>query len=978
MLRSLDAGVSGMQANQTKMDVIGNNIANVGTTAFKTSRARFQDMLSQNITDATAPNYSEGGVNASQIGLGVKVGGVDVVTTQGSMSPTNRNLDAGIDGEGYFVVAKGPTNFEDGIINLNQAAGTHNIDTDSLSASKEDLMYTRDGAFAVDSEGNLLTSDGFRIMGYSLTNDSTTEKATTEASNIVSAGGFNFQFGPGAELNGYTVSIGSVGAGTNPSSSIDIANKKIILNGDFTKAGALTLTQVQTSINNALSNAGIAQSVNVTGAPANITGILSNPVSGGVSLTNPSTVNAGGFTFNFGSGSQLNGYTIALGTVSAGTVPSVSVDTTSKTITLNGDFVTPNALNYAKLQAALSSALTAKSISQTISVSGSPANIVGITSAEITGGLDLAAPSPAGVNLNGYNFKFNKSVGSQYNDYTIDFGNISKGTPVSVTQDKANKRFIINGDFSAAPTPASIQSAFGTLLGTPNPVTVAAQKGVTPTTYSQSAAIGGNATTAGKVTGFQGLTFDFTPGTELSSYTIQLGNMTPGSATTASINTTSTPPTISINGDFTTPGAIKNLDITNAINATLQNAGISQTVSVSGNATSIAPSNKISGGVDSTPAGNVTAGGVTFTFGNGTTFNGYSVTLGNIGKGTNPSANIDMANKVITINGDFTSPNGITLTDVQNALNTEINSKFTAPLPAVFVSGAPSTLSGVSSNSVTGGGDQVAPTSISALGFDYKFTAGSSLNGYTITAGSINAGTPTSATLDTASKKIIINGDFTTSNTVNASDLQSAINNALTKAAIPQQITVSGTAQSISGTASGTITGGTPVQSISSSGVIDFVDATKTVNAYDTFLKTLKIPDKIHDTANNTDYSIRTFNIGKDGIISAVLEDGRVAALGQIAMAGFRNPSGLNNLGNNLYHTSVNSGVATFRTGSGTLGEDNSKGFGDIRQGMLEMSNVDLAQQFTDMIVTSRSFQANTKVITTGDEILQDILGLKR
>ncbi|MDP4177057.1 MAG: flagellar hook-basal body complex protein [Bacillota bacterium] len=974
MLRSLDAGVSGMQANQTKMDVIGNNIANVGTTAFKTSRARFQDMLSQNITDATAPNYSEGGVNASQIGLGVKVGGVDVVTTQGSMSPTNRNLDAGIDGEGYFVVAKGPTSFEDGTINLNQAAGTHNIDTNSINASQEDLMYTRDGAFAVDSEGNLLTSDGFRIMGYSLTNDSTTEKASTEAPNVVTSGGFNFQFGPGAELNGYTVSLGNVGAGTNPSSSIDTANKKIILNGDFTKAGALTLTQVQTSINNALSNAGIAQSVNVTGSPANIIGIVSNPVSGGVSLTNPASVNAGGFTFNFGPGSQLNGYTIALGTVSAGSVAAANVDTTSKTITINGDFVTPNALNSAKLQAALNSALSSKSISQTISVNGTPSSIVGLTSTGITGGLDNAAPSPAGVNLNGYNFKFNTSVGSQYNDYNVDFGNISKGTPISVTQDKANKRFIINGDLSTAPTPAAIQSAFDTLLGASDPVTVAAQGGVTPTAYPQSSAIGGNATTPGQVAGFQGLTFNFTAGTSLAAYKIQLGNITPGTATTASIDTTNS--VITINGDFATSGALKNLDLTNAINTALQNSGMTQTVSsISGAATAVPVSNKISGGVDSTPPSNVTAGGVTFTFANGTKYNGYSITLGTIAKGTNTNAAIDTANKLITINGDFTSPNGISLTDIQNALNTATT---TASLPTIFVSGAPATLSGVSSNSVTGGGDQVAPTNISALGFDFKFTAGSSLNGYTITAGSINAGTPTSATLDTANKKIIINGDFTTTNAVASSDLQSAINNALTKAAIPQQITVSGTAQSISGTASGTITGGTPVQSISSSGVIDYVDATKTVNAYDTFLKTLKIPDKIHDTANNTDYAIRTFNIGKDGIISAVLEDGRVAALGQIAMASFRNPSGLNNLGNNLYHTSVNSGVATFRTGAGTLGEDNSKGFGDIRQGMLEMSNVDLAQQFTDMIVTSRAFQANTKVITTGDEILQDILGLKR
>ncbi|MEG0668602.1 MAG: flagellar hook-basal body complex protein, partial [Clostridium sp.] len=109
-----------------------------------------------------------------------------------------------------------------------------------------------------------------------------------------------------------------------------------------------------------------------------------------------------------------------------------------------------------------------------------------------------------------------------------------------------------------------------------------------------------------------------------------------------------------------------------------------------------------------------------------------------------------------------------------------------------------------------------------------------------------------------------------------------------------------------------------------------------------------------------------------------VLEDGRVAALGQIAMASFNNAEGLTKLGGNLYGGTVNSGDPVLKAGVGTLGEDNSAGYGDNLQGMLEMSNVDLSEQFTDMIVSTRAFQAAGKMITTGDEILQDIINLKR
>lgn len=169
----MSTGVAGMQANQTALDVIGNNIANSSTVAFKQSRTRFQDMLSQNLSNGTMPTGTLGGTNPSQVGLGVKVAGVDTVTTQGNMNPTGRNLDAAIDGDGYFMVSKGPTVWDtttgaaaNGItVNNTAVTGTHTITGTSANVS---INYTRDGAFTLDSQGNLLTSDGYRVLGYTI------------------------------------------------------------------------------------------------------------------------------------------------------------------------------------------------------------------------------------------------------------------------------------------------------------------------------------------------------------------------------------------------------------------------------------------------------------------------------------------------------------------------------------------------------------------------------------------------------------------------------------------------------------------------------------------------------------------------------------------------------------------------------------------------------------------------------------------
>ncbi|KIL39241.1 flagellar basal body rod protein FlgG [Gordoniibacillus kamchatkensis] len=139
MLRSLYSGVSGMRGFQTKLDVIGNNIANVNTIGFKASRVMFQDILSQTVAGVTAPdqNGAYGGVNAKQIGLGTAISTIDTVHTQGSAMTTNVPTDLRIAGDGFFMVQ--------------DTAGNR--------------MLTRAGNFHFDVNRDLVNSDGLFVIG---------------------------------------------------------------------------------------------------------------------------------------------------------------------------------------------------------------------------------------------------------------------------------------------------------------------------------------------------------------------------------------------------------------------------------------------------------------------------------------------------------------------------------------------------------------------------------------------------------------------------------------------------------------------------------------------------------------------------------------------------------------------------------------------------------------------------------------------
>ena len=138
MLRSLYSGISGLRAHQTMMDVTGNNISNVNTVGYKAAATLFQDTMSQTVATGGRPQPPDrGGVNAAQIGLGVKLADIATNFRQGSQQPTGVGTDLMIQGDGFFVLEEGGQ-----------------------------TPFTRSGGFHFDSAQNLVAPNGAYVMGY--------------------------------------------------------------------------------------------------------------------------------------------------------------------------------------------------------------------------------------------------------------------------------------------------------------------------------------------------------------------------------------------------------------------------------------------------------------------------------------------------------------------------------------------------------------------------------------------------------------------------------------------------------------------------------------------------------------------------------------------------------------------------------------------------------------------------------------------
>ena len=290
MLRSLFAGVTGLQSHQVAMDVESNNIANVNTIGYKYSRANFADLLAQTGQIATAPQGDLGGKNAVQVGLGTSINSVTRIMTQGSIQNTDKNTDVAIQGDGFFIVS-----------------------SDGGSTYK----YSRSGDFKFDATGNFVDNNGFVVQGWVRDEETGVVDSTAPISNILIAPGLTTPANASTEVtlkanldSGETVETFGV---TNPLESYSLSDYL-----GYLAAVPGPFTPAQTAANlahTAASNAAEDMSVMFNDQGRSL--VLQPNQGVWVSYkdsTAQRTIGAGAFAFSF----TLNG------TVINGTTPGVS------------------------------------------------------------------------------------------------------------------------------------------------------------------------------------------------------------------------------------------------------------------------------------------------------------------------------------------------------------------------------------------------------------------------------------------------------------------------------------------------------------------------------------------------------------------------------------------------------------------------------------------------------------------------------
>ena len=212
MMRSLYSGISGLKNHQTRMDVIGNNIANVNTTGYKASRVIFQDIFSQTSRGGMANTGISGGTNPVQIGLGIKLSSIDVLHTPAPFARTDNPYDMMVEGDGYFIVD-----------------------------SPNGYFYTRAGNFKLDDEGWLTTSDGYYVMGYAGTFTYVQgDEATETEPAIPPSMEFNYDIDyedlsrirlrvPGEDEGDVPIDLDGFAVGDDGSVSVIIDNEKVTI-----------------------------------------------------------------------------------------------------------------------------------------------------------------------------------------------------------------------------------------------------------------------------------------------------------------------------------------------------------------------------------------------------------------------------------------------------------------------------------------------------------------------------------------------------------------------------------------------------------------------------------------------------------------------------------------------------------------------------------------------------------------------------
>lgn len=327
-LNALFVGSSGLTTNSSALDVIGNNLANINTTGYKTQRMVFRDVVYQTLNSGTSSSAGVGGTNPAQVGFGVGVGSIGALFSQGNLNPTGRNLDAGIQGTGFFVMRSG-----------------------------QEVAYTRAGAFDVDSSGYLVDpATGYRVQRFGAVGEG---NATDPAFQVPGNLDIQIPFGTGAA----GVATTAVRYQGNLSSALqvgEVGTTAIEIYDSQSTARALTVTFTKTGPNTFTATANVSNgTATVTGG--NITfdenGLLVGPASLSISITGlPGITTPQTIALNLGTPGMTNGLTQFGGATTAsavnqdgsgfGTLTDVTIDSTG---VVQGKFTNGRTIALAQL-----------------------------------------------------------------------------------------------------------------------------------------------------------------------------------------------------------------------------------------------------------------------------------------------------------------------------------------------------------------------------------------------------------------------------------------------------------------------------------------------------------------------------------------------------------------------------------------------------------------------------------------------------
>ena len=931
MLKSLFAGVSGLQSHQVAMDVESNNIANVNTTGFKYSRANFSDLLAQTSSIATAPQGELGGKNAVQVGLGSTVSSMTRIFSQGSIQNSDKNTDVAIQGDGFFIISP-----------------------DGGSTYK----YTRAGDFKFDANGNFVDNNGFISQGWLRDEDTGKVDSTAPIQNINIAPGLTTPASPTQEVvlkanlnSGTLVSSYSqayaVASGTPPSQATtpiytgdatdDAGNP--IASGDlgvmFNEVGegfslqanqgiwASFLSSEITGANNVVSGAGELD-VTFTLDDGTFKKVIST---GGVS-TNTAAQNGSRYVSAINAQSSITGISATYDAtnnkivlVNDNSNANASHNITISSIgNANGGFVVDSDTTAYKYQynpsgsdASINAHKTFTSISDLRYAMEQQARAVGDHNATLNspaftpvtagdGTNEAASFSITGADGIAVPVTLTNGGGTIYESGVVQFADIALGGTVTIEG--------LTLTASAAMTAAQVAQAFAS-----------ASNGVTPSNPT-------NGTFTGSLSGWGSggvINTDEVTFTNVNIGVNQANLTTSGTGTSTVISTIDGGSSADENGARYV--------------AAINSAGISGVTALYDTGTKqITLENRNNVDVDLV----VTSAGLTGLATQTILAGGDGVSNeNNIEIIVNDQGKLEITNPGGSPDGDYDMNLKITSLKDSAAGITE-NVKFTTNLTAlnaVLPSGSTGKAYSQSFNAATHSSSIDIFDSLGSkhtLRMEMRKTA---LDTSTGSTWDLNLSVPLPASIDTIAPYNEKTGSIRFNN-----DGSLATYN-------PPNISFSGN------------NGSSPDQQVN----INF----GTANAFDgmtSFDSKSSTSGISQDGFTGGD--IVGIRIDQSGTVIGSFSNGRSFGLAQIAMAKFTNNEGLATEGGNIY-------VQTSNSGDPTIGTAATSGRGFIRSSALEASNVDLSRALTQLIIIQRGYQANGKTITTSDQLLQTLIGLK-